>query len=164
MQNLKEKKNLSGIKRPKCPKPLEQKPSWMFPREEMHSWFTLSPHQMLNHIHVRFLLNTKNSKMCLKIKMLTPCACINHATAPLILKKECNLHSDPSITCNYLWIHQWKFQKWVHLTFQISNRCPYPFCQKKNGYLQIVSIIVDWINSPLRINTLCPWSKGCWTI
>ncbi len=29
-------------------------------------------------------------------KMQTPCPSINHMIAPIILKKECNLHSNPS--------------------------------------------------------------------
>jgi hypothetical protein len=28
---------------------------------------------------------------------------------------------------------------------------------------ECVSIIVDWINSPSRVDTLYPWSQGCWT-
>jgi hypothetical protein len=47
---------------------LEQKLSWKLSREEMDSWFTFFFHQMLNHVHVTFLLGTKNSRMCLRRK------------------------------------------------------------------------------------------------
>jgi hypothetical protein len=55
---------------------------------------------MLNHVHMKFLPNTKNSKMCFKIKMQTPCPSIDSMTTPLILWKESNLHLDPSIICH----------------------------------------------------------------
>jgi len=37
------------------------------------------------------------------------------------------------------------------------------FVKKKMVFYECVSIIVDWINSPSRIDTLCPWSQGHWT-
>ncbi len=48
---------------------------------------------------MKFLFNTKNSRMCLRREMQAPCPNINHMTAPLILWKERNLHLDPSIFC-----------------------------------------------------------------
>jgi hypothetical protein len=62
-------------------------------------WFMFFLHQMLNHIHMKFLLSTKNSRMCLRREMWTPCPNIDNTIAPLILWKECNLHLDPSIIC-----------------------------------------------------------------
>jgi hypothetical protein len=56
------------------------------------------PHQMLNHFIMRFLISIRNSKMCLKRRMLTPYQNIVHMIAPLILKREHNLHSARSIT------------------------------------------------------------------
>jgi hypothetical protein len=47
-----------------------------------------------------FLPNIKNSKMCWRKKMRTPCPSIDHMTTPLILWKEHNLHLDPSIICH----------------------------------------------------------------
>jgi hypothetical protein len=61
---------------------LKQKPSWRLLRKKMHVLFMFFPHQMLNHVHMRFLLSTKNSKMCLRKKMRTLGPNINHMTIP----------------------------------------------------------------------------------
>jgi hypothetical protein len=56
------------------------------------------PHQMLNHLIMRFFISRRNSRMCLKRIMLTPYWIIVHMIAPLILKREHNLHSARSTT------------------------------------------------------------------
>jgi hypothetical protein len=101
-QNFKQHGDLGGKKRPRCPKPLfiGAKAFMKATIKEMHFLFMFFPHQMLNHVHMKFLPNTKNSKMCLKRGMWTFCPNINHMIAPLILWKKCNLHSDPSIICH----------------------------------------------------------------
>jgi hypothetical protein len=75
---------------------LQQKPSWRLPQKDnVFLIYVLT----LSHIHMKFLFNTKNSRMCLRREMQAPCPNINHMTAPLILWKERNLHLDPSIFC-----------------------------------------------------------------
>ncbi len=127
---------------------LEQKFSWRLPQEEMHSWFTLFPHQMLSHIHMRLFPNTKNSRMCLRRKMRTPCPSINHTTSPLILRKERKLHSNPSIIC-----HKTNLQLFMNTlmiilrkgSFNIPNLKLVPqFClsRRRMDPFECVSIIV----------------------
>ncbi len=50
-------------------------------------------------LNMKFFPNTKNSRMCLRREMQTSCPSIDHMITPLILWKEHNLHSDPSIIC-----------------------------------------------------------------
>jgi hypothetical protein len=105
---------------------LEQKLSWKLPQKEMHFLFMFFLHQMLNHVHMKFFLNTKNSKMCLEKKMQTPCPNIN---CTIDLMKGTQLPFGPIYfvtrwTCNASWIHQWKPQEGIHLTFQVFSWCP----------------------------------------
>ncbi len=74
--------------------------SWRLTWKEMHSWFMFFLHQMLNHVHMKFLPNTKNSRMCLRRKMQTHYPNIDHTIVPLILWKQNNLHLDPSTICH----------------------------------------------------------------
>jgi hypothetical protein len=102
MQNLKHKENdlmVQEVLGALNLNLLEQNSSWKLPKEEMHFLFMLFSHKMLNHIHMKFLLNTKNLKMCLRREMWTPCTNIDHMIAPLILWKEHNFHLDPFIIC-----------------------------------------------------------------
>jgi hypothetical protein len=96
---------------------LEQKPSWRLPKQDMHFLFKFFPHQMLNHVHMNFFPNTKNSRMCLRGKMQTPCPSIDCITIPLILRKEHNLHSNPSII-----FHKTNLQCFMNTSTRISRK------------------------------------------
>jgi hypothetical protein len=56
------------------------------------------PHQMLNHLIMKFLFSVRYSRMCLKRIMLTLYWNFVHMIRPLILKREHNFHSTKSIT------------------------------------------------------------------
>ncbi len=56
------------------------------------------PHQMLNHLIMKFLFSVRYSRMCLKRIMLTLYWNVVHMIGPLILKREHNFHSTKSIT------------------------------------------------------------------
>jgi hypothetical protein len=111
---------------------LEEKPSWRLPQDEMNFLFMFFPHQMLNHIHMKFLPNTKNSRMCLKREMWTPCPNIDHMTTPLILWKEHNLHLDPSIIREYF--NENLKKGFIRHSKSLAN-VPILFVKKKNGSL-----------------------------
>ncbi len=49
-------------------------------------------------------------------------------------------------TCSVSWISQWKPWERVHSTFKVSNRCPYPFCQKEKCFFANVCWL-SWIES-----------------
>jgi hypothetical protein len=101
MQNLKQKEDLGGTRRPRCPKPLfVTTKAFMKVTTRGDAFFIyVFPLPNVEPRHMKFLPCTKNSKMCLKREMQTPCPNIDHITTPLILWKEHNLHSDPSIIC-----------------------------------------------------------------
>ncbi len=105
---------------------LEQDLSCKLPRKKMHSWSMFFPHQILNCFVMRFLHNIRNSRMCLKRKTLTLYQNIVHMIAPLILKKEHNLHSGWFTTYHIMKLQLFmstsmKTLKRVHLTFQVFN-------------------------------------------
>jgi hypothetical protein len=119
---------------------LEQKLSWRLPWEEMHFLFMFFLHKMLNHVCMKFLPNTKNSRMCLRIKMWTNYWNIDNTTVPLILWKECNLHSDPSTIC-----HKTNLQRFMNTSMKtLENGFIWHskflvgalilFVKKKNGF------------------------------
>jgi hypothetical protein len=66
----------------------------------MHSLCMLFQPLILGCSNMRFLLNTKTTKMFLKRKMQTHYLNISHMIVQLIWRKECNLRLDPSITCH----------------------------------------------------------------
>jgi hypothetical protein len=96
---------------------LEQKLSWKLSQEKMHSWFMFFLRQMLNHVHMKFLPSTKNSRMWLRRKMQTPCPNINHTTVSLILWKEHNLHLNPFTIC-----HKTNLQQFMNTSMKTSKR------------------------------------------
>jgi len=101
MQNLKQQGNLSGTKRPRCPKPL-----YIGAKAFMKA-------AMRGDAFLIYVFPSPNVKPCpyeipseyqefkyLKRKMRTPCLNINHMSMLLILWKEHNLHLDPSTICH----------------------------------------------------------------
>ncbi len=75
--------------------------AFMQTAKKRHAFLSMFfPHQMLNHRIMKFLLSIRNSRMCLKRKMLTPYRNIIHMIVALILKREHNLHLARSITCH----------------------------------------------------------------
>jgi hypothetical protein len=108
MQNLKQKEDLDGTRRPRCPKPLFAGANTFMKvatKGDATFIYVLPSPKLDPCFNVKFLPKTKNSRICLRRKMQTPCLSIDHMTAPLILWKRCNLHLDPSIivtrrTCN----------------------------------------------------------------
>jgi hypothetical protein len=99
---LKQKEDLNGTIRPGCPKPLfvGTKTFMKFakirnafliyalpsPNVEPHPHEIPSQYQEFNNV--------------IEKKMQTPYPSTNNMTAPLILKKERNLHSNPSTICH----------------------------------------------------------------
>ncbi len=102
MQILKHKEDLDGTRRPRCPKPLfVGAKAFMKVATKWDAFliYVLPSPNVEPCLDMKFLPNTKNSRMCLKIEMQTPCPSIDHMIAPLILWKEHNFHLDPSIIC-----------------------------------------------------------------
>jgi hypothetical protein len=106
------------------------------------------------------LPNAKHSRMCLR-RMQTPYPNIDHMITPLILKKELNLHLDPSIIC-----HKTNLQFFMNIStrmlkrgsFNIPNLQSVPLfslSKRKMTIYDCVLIIMDEIDSPSRIS-LCP--------
>jgi hypothetical protein len=63
--------------------------------------------QELGQINMKFLCNTKHTKMFLKEIMLTCCLNIDHTILRLTLKREHNPHSNPFAT--YPKMEKWHF-------------------------------------------------------
>ncbi len=149
MQSLKHKEDLDGTKRAWSLKLLfVGAKAFMKATTRGDAFlFMFFPHQMLTHVHMKFLPSTKNLRMCLKRKIWTPYPSIDHTTTPLILWRECNLHSNPSIIC-----HKMNLQHFVNTSmrtlrrgsFNIQSLQPVPSLSKRNMvFCECVLIIVD---------------------
>jgi hypothetical protein len=102
MQNLKQKEDLDGIRRLRWPKPLFVGAKTFMKvatKGDAFLIYVLPSPNVEPCFKMKFPPNTKNSKMCLRREMQTPCPNIDHMIAPLILWKEHNLHLDPFIIC-----------------------------------------------------------------
>jgi hypothetical protein len=83
--------------------------------------------------------------------MWTPCPNIDHSIAPLILWKECNLHSNPSIICHKTNLQHFmntsmRISKRVHSTFKVFSWCAY-LLYKKERWLFANVCWLSWIES-----------------
>jgi hypothetical protein len=119
MQSLKHKEDLDGTKRPWSTKLLfvGAKVFMKVATKGDAFLFMFFLHQMLTHVHIKFLPSTKNLNMRLKKEIRTPCPSIDHTTAPLILWKECNLHSNTFIIC-----HKMNLQHFINTSMRTSRR------------------------------------------
>ncbi len=82
MQNLKHKENLDGRRRPRCPKPLfVGAKAFMKVAIKAFLIYVLPSPNVEPCFNMKFLPNTKNSRMCLKREMQTPCPSIDHMIA-----------------------------------------------------------------------------------
>jgi hypothetical protein len=100
---------------------------------------------------MKFTTSTKNLKMCLKRKMWITCPNIDYSIAPLILWKERNLHSNPSIICHKMNLQHFVntsmiISKRVHSTFKVFSWCAYLLYKKERWLFANVCWLL-WIES-----------------
>ncbi len=98
MQNLKHNGDLGSIRRFRCLKPLFIGAKGFVQATKKGDAFFIYvlPSLDVEHVHMRFLPSTNNSRICLKKECRHFAQHINHMISPLILKKEHNFHLNPS--------------------------------------------------------------------
>jgi hypothetical protein len=97
MQNLKHNGDLGSIRRFRCPKPLfNGAKGFVHATKKGNAFFNyVFPSLDVEHVHMKFLPSTKNSRMCLKNKMQTPCPNINHVDCTIDLEEGAQLPFEP---------------------------------------------------------------------
>ncbi len=106
----------------------------------MQSWFMFFRHKTLMWNNMKFLYNTKHTRMFLKRKMLTRCLNIHHTILLLTLRRsttfiQTHLQFVSRWTSGTSKIHWWKSQKMIYSTFQIPSWHFDSICQKEILFL-----------------------------